>query len=188
MRIATASEQRNKAMCSRSSEEIHSLRFRLRQKAPAANCAWFIPSSSPNKRKFLLLGTHYAHRHIALFFLSPLKVKPSMGTPGRLAMTGAERLQAAKAACHSETSPQTGCGNPYPSQSALRAASSPRGGAKGGRIAAVAALPRNDRPFGPVRLRARGKDRGCGLPRRQNNAIRPCAAARQKKFTRFVSG
>ena len=88
LRIATASEQRNKAMCSRSSEEIHSLRFRLRQKAHAANCAWFIPSSSPNKRKFLLLGTHYAHRHIALFFLSPLKVKPSMGAPGRLAMAG----------------------------------------------------------------------------------------------------
>ena len=57
-----------------------------------------------------------------------------------LAMTDAERLKAAKAACHSETSPQTGCGNPYPSQSALRAASSPRGGAKGGTDCRVAAL------------------------------------------------
>ncbi len=30
-----------------------------------------------------------------------------------LAMTGPLGLQAAKAACHSETSPQTGCGNPF---------------------------------------------------------------------------
>ena len=44
VRIATASEQCNKAMCSRKAA---------------------------------------VHRHIALFFLSPLKVKPSMGAPVR---------------------------------------------------------------------------------------------------------
>ena len=79
MRIATASEQRNKAMCSRKAA---------------------------------------AHRHIALFFLSPLKVKPSMGTPGRRLVVGI-RIPLSLS-----------CGQPAP----------PEGEPRGGRIAAVAAL------------------------------------------------